>query len=117
SARAARTYKSRCRKRHVRRNAQMLFRRRRHQPSRPPPAKIKPGRPAPAMGTGTAAGLMVRLTPDIDEGRKTPVGSRNVALKLKGPSAPGRNVVVAILQTRGDRQEVTGTLPRSVPVV
>src|SRR5438876_696595 len=31
-------------------------RRRRHQPSRPPLAKIRPGRPAPATGIGTAAG-------------------------------------------------------------
>src|ERR1700730_7092650 len=31
-----------------------LVRRRRHQPRRPPPAKIRPGRPAPAMGPGTA---------------------------------------------------------------
>src|SRR6478736_5002 len=31
------------------------FRRRRHQPRRPPPAKIRPGRPAPATGPGTAA--------------------------------------------------------------
>jgi hypothetical protein len=29
--------------------AQAIFRRRRHQPSRPPPAKIKPGRLAPAQ--------------------------------------------------------------------
>jgi len=34
---------------------QAIFRRRRHQPRRPPPAKIRPGRPAPAMGPGTAA--------------------------------------------------------------
>src|SRR5215470_11921234 len=31
-----------------------LFCRRRHQPRRPPPANIRPGRPAPAMGPGTA---------------------------------------------------------------
>ena len=35
---------------------QALFRRRRHQPRRPPPAKIRPGRPAPATGPGTADG-------------------------------------------------------------
>src|SRR6476646_780380 len=34
--------------------AQAIFRRRRHQPRRPPLAKIKPGKPAPAMGPGTA---------------------------------------------------------------
>src|SRR6516162_6531516 len=30
-----------------------IFCRRRHQPRRPPPAEIKPGRPAPAIGPGT----------------------------------------------------------------
>src|SRR5262245_57598004 len=33
--------------------AQAVFRRRRHQPRRPPPAKIRPGRPAPTIGPGT----------------------------------------------------------------
>src|SRR5262245_18163931 len=32
------------------------FRRRRRQPRRPPLAKIRPGRPAPAMGPGIGAG-------------------------------------------------------------
>ena len=34
-------------------NAQAIFCRRRHQPRRPPFAKIRPGRPAPATGAGT----------------------------------------------------------------
>src|SRR6516162_1069880 len=34
-------------------NSQAIFFRRRHQPRRPPPAKIRPGRPAPAIGPGT----------------------------------------------------------------
>ena len=38
-------------------DAQALFRRRRHQPRRPPLAKIRPGRPAPAMGPGTLCKL------------------------------------------------------------
>src|SRR5262249_22429503 len=38
---------------HTSRDAQAIFFRRRHQPSRPPPAKIRPGSPAPAMGPGT----------------------------------------------------------------
>jgi hypothetical protein len=45
-----------CRKKEVyglRANIQAIFRRRRHQPRRPPLAKIRPGRPAPAMGPGT----------------------------------------------------------------
>ena len=33
--------------------AQAIFFRRRHQPRRPPLAKIRPGRPAPTMGPGT----------------------------------------------------------------
>src|SRR6516164_1019037 len=36
-------------------DAQAIFRRRRHQPRRPPLAKIRPGRPAPTMGPGTTA--------------------------------------------------------------
>jgi hypothetical protein len=35
---------------------QAIFCRRRHQPRRAPLAKIRPGKPAPAMGAGTAAG-------------------------------------------------------------
>src|SRR5262249_38044521 len=44
-----------CRKRRVRiaLDDQAFFRRRRHQPRRPPQAKIRPGSPAPAMGPGT----------------------------------------------------------------
>jgi len=34
---------------------QAIFCRRRHQPRRPPLAKIRPGSPAPAMGPGTGA--------------------------------------------------------------
>jgi hypothetical protein len=34
-------------------SVQAIFFRRRHQPRRPPLAKIRPGSPAPAMGTGT----------------------------------------------------------------
>jgi hypothetical protein len=41
-----------CRKRRVQiaLAAQPIFCRRRHQPRRPPLAKIRPGKPAPAMG-------------------------------------------------------------------
>src|SRR5262249_16079682 len=39
-------------------DVQAIFRRRRHQPSRPPLAKSSPGTPAPAMGPGTAAGVL-----------------------------------------------------------
>src|SRR5262245_56947374 len=37
----------------LRANVQAIFCRRRHQPRRPPLAKIRPGRPAPTMGSGT----------------------------------------------------------------
>src|SRR5262249_43267120 len=49
-----------CRKRGARiaPQAQAVFRRRRHQPRRPPPAKIRPGSPAPAMGPGTGVGWL-----------------------------------------------------------
>ena len=53
---------------------QAIFFRRRHQPSRPPPAKIRPGRPAPAMGPGTAAGVMLKSatpTPTNPDGTVT----------------------------------------------
>src|SRR5262249_40316934 len=46
--------------------AQAIFCRRRHQPRRPPPAKIRPGSPAPTMGPGTAVnvtGPSTKLTP------------------------------------------------------
>jgi hypothetical protein len=36
--------------------------RRRHQPSRPPPAKIRPGSPAPAMGPGTPTVGLPKVT-------------------------------------------------------
>jgi hypothetical protein len=36
--------------------AQALFCRRRHQPRRPPLAKIRPGKPAPTIGPGACAG-------------------------------------------------------------
>ena len=41
------------------RRAQAVFFRRRHQPRRPPLAKIRPGSPAPAMGPGTPAEKVV----------------------------------------------------------
>src|SRR5262245_11471636 len=42
------------------RDVQAIFFRRRHQARRPPLAKIRPGRPAPAMGPGT--GVATRLS-------------------------------------------------------
>ena len=51
------------------RDVQAIFCRRRHQPSRPPPAKIRPGRPAPTMGPGTPTSLTTMLSrlPELAE--------------------------------------------------
>jgi len=45
------------------RYAQAVRCRRRHQPRRPPLAKIRPGRPAPAIGPGTLEKFLVNATP------------------------------------------------------
>jgi hypothetical protein len=53
--------------------AQATFCRRRHQPRRPPLAKIRPGRPAPTMGPGTlGAGLMVRVMSACEVRKRLP---------------------------------------------
>src|SRR6476659_3566696 len=65
---------------------QAIFCRRRHQPRRPAPAKIRPGSPAPAMGAGTgAAAVAMTCEPVMGNSTfvKTPDGSvtdRNSAL-------------------------------------
>src|SRR5262249_51699014 len=41
----------------------VVFFRRHHQPRRPPLAKIRPGRPAPAIGPGTTAASATNKTP------------------------------------------------------
>jgi len=41
--------------------AQAVFCRRRHQPRRPPLAKIRPGSPAPTMGPGTGVTVAVKV--------------------------------------------------------
>jgi hypothetical protein len=56
-------------------NAQAIFCRRRHQPRRPPLAKIRPGSPAPTIGPGTGCGLVAlgvaRITPPMSPSGKT----------------------------------------------
>ena len=81
--------------------AQAVFRRRRHQPRRPPPAKIKPGNPAPTMGPGTG-------TPGMKEsvaGSKENVAAVTVvaavipekaSVKLAGPTTKGLNIPLVI---------------------
>jgi hypothetical protein len=64
----------------LRGNVQAIFCRRRHQPRRPPQAKIRPGSPAPAMGPGTAADTlqipgMLLARPKF--GGKLGLGNRN----------------------------------------
>src|SRR5262249_58418684 len=44
-------------------SVQAVFRRRRHQPRRPPHAKIRPGRPAPTIGPGTATDVLSVANP------------------------------------------------------
>jgi hypothetical protein len=47
-------------------DVQAICRRHRHQPSRPPPAKIRPGSPAPAIGPGTGSdAVAVTVTLEI----------------------------------------------------
>src|SRR5262245_48931211 len=43
------------------RDVQAIFFRRRHHPRSPPPAKIRPGSPAPTMGPGTATPVSEKL--------------------------------------------------------
>jgi hypothetical protein len=47
---------------------QAVLCRRRHQPRRPPPAKIRPGSPAPAMGPGTATPLSEKAALNVGAG-------------------------------------------------
>ena len=63
------------------------FRFRRHQPRRPALAKIRPGRPAPAMGPGTATPTGVKLTGPVT----TCTAIRSLRLLLAPPGHPGVN--------------------------
>src|SRR5215469_17078029 len=69
---------------------QAIFRRRRHQPRRPPPAKIRPGRPAPAMGPGTGA-VMLKVAWNVAGALKNS-GTDNVSTSPTRVSltAPGK---------------------------
>jgi hypothetical protein len=49
-------------------DGQAVFCRRRHQPRRPPIAKIRPGMPAPTMGPGMAAGALLPM-PSLNSSR------------------------------------------------
>jgi hypothetical protein len=56
-------------------DAQAIFRRRRHQPRRPPLAKIRPGSPAPAIGPGTASNKKTSLNCETVAGAPLPPAS------------------------------------------
>src|SRR5215475_7309006 len=68
---------------------QAIFRRRRHQPRKPPLAKIRPGSPAPAMGLGTATPIcaispaFIGLVTTGSEPIRSPI-----PVPLTGPSCP-----------------------------
>ena len=64
-----------------------VFCRRRHQPRRPVPARIRPGSPAPTMGPGTR-------TPEMEV--SGPVPKKNVAL------------VIVVASVTSDEGEFTG---------
>ena len=86
---------------------QALFFRRRHQPRKPPPAKIRPGSPAPAIGPGTAAaatvtvkvGEMFAAAAQDDDAPASQFGGLG---ELSGRGTPGHG--------RPGRAQVNGTL-------
>ena len=72
--------------------AQAVFCRRRHQPRRPPLAKIRPGSPAPTMGAGTLTpssekaalnvGPVAGVGPTMSEPTRSQSGS-NIASRVQ----------------------------------
>jgi hypothetical protein len=99
--------------------AQPVRCRRRHQPRRPPLAKIKPGRPAPATGLGTAAGARVtdrlpakkRTSGFVVEPREAPPG-----LGLPEASAEKSNNCLIEPTPDAARTERPGALARIASV-
>jgi hypothetical protein len=71
-------------------SVQAIFCRRRHQPRRPPLAKIRPGSPAPAIepGTGAAHGFVKIAAPTSPCGEVSGIGSSEVG--RRGNSAVWR---------------------------
>jgi hypothetical protein len=73
--------------------AQAIFCRRRHQPRRPPPANIRPGSPAPAIGPGTATAVVATSRISLSPGAgASPVTFTEilVAVKVKPAIPTGR---------------------------
>ena len=80
-------------------DGQAAFCRRRHQPRRPPLAKIRPGSPAPTMGPGTAAGAKLvscipsaPAPPVVSVKKLVPCGAFPEPKRLKSPQAPVKHV-------------------------
>src|SRR5262245_33515701 len=73
-------------------SAQAVRCRRRHQPRRPPPAKIRPGKPAPAMGAGTARNTR------LDAAMIFPVNKIPISTVIEGRGA--QEMVALVLRRR-----------------
>src|SRR5262249_6493797 len=88
------------------------FRRRRHQPRRPPLAKIRPGRPAPAIGPGTgAAGVDTsRISSAPTAGASPPTFTKTPLRPKVRPPAIGRN---AELLAGSTVTPVISTMPKN----
>jgi hypothetical protein len=87
-------------------NVQAIFFRRRHQPRRPPLAKIRPGRPAPTIGPGTAAvtvavkvgfPTLVRIKIPPLVGKRKPGLNKIFVVEVIGPIAVVRSYVANAL--------------------
>src|SRR5215831_1100634 len=65
--------------------AQAIFFRRRHQPRRPPPTRIRPGSPAPTRGPGTGTFTNVRKSSAAPLGVKLFIGGTFAGLVKKSP--------------------------------
>jgi hypothetical protein len=71
---------------------QAIFCRRRHQPSRLPLTKIRPGSPAPTAGAGTGNGLMdiVQAPANIGKSARSPPDADN--------SARGKLIILDVIE-------------------
>jgi hypothetical protein len=88
------------------RDVQAKRRRRRHQARRPPLAKIRPGRPAPAMGPGTISpvsekdalkvGGLVPSTTSVPTRNQSGCKASRKRLKTKVAQQQGREMIISI---------------------
>jgi hypothetical protein len=85
----------------LRANVQAIFFRRLHQPSRPPLAKISPGRPAPAMGPGTPNTAMQSGFAKLAGQGFTPMGPAVPASATKTSPLNGSTVIECALVVAG----------------